>query len=58
MLNLALKLVPFRPVVVAVLAGAAVTVMLLRKRQARARLVRVEPRPPTPDGDVPWGEAS
>lgn len=51
----ALKFVPLRPVVIAVLAGAALTVWMLRGRGRRSgRVERVEPRP-APDIDVPWG---
>lgn len=47
-----------RPVVIAVVAGIAVTALLLQRKKAR-RLVRVEPRERAPSprvADVPWGE--
>jgi len=47
-----------RRVVAASAVGAFVTtvIVLMRRRRARpVKLVRVEPTPPRPERDVPWG---
>ena len=55
--TLASKLPPsLRPVLIAVVAGVAVAALMLHGRSRARRIVRVEPRAPRPEREVPWGE--